>query len=138
MADAVAALQRSLLARLPAAALPDRRVAAAVRELFGAGPPPVERLARDLGFSRQHLARVFRDQVGVGPKVLARIARVQRALRTLQAGPDTSLAQAAAEVGFFDEAHMDRDFRALVGVTPGQAQAARGSIRPIPSLLAGA
>jgi AraC-like DNA-binding protein len=134
---ALATLERALLARLPAVSAPERRVAAAVRALFGEAPPAVEPLARDLGISRQHLGRAFRDQVGVGPKLLARIARVQRAVRCLQGGQLSSLAQAAAAAGYFDEAHMDRDFRELVGVTPGQAQASPATIRPIPSLLSG-
>ncbi len=136
--DALGALQGALLARVPAMPAPDRRVAAGVRALFGEAPPAVERLAGELGLSRQHLGRVFRDQVGVGPKLLARIARLQRAVRALQTTVLSSLAQAAAEVGYFDEAHMDRDFRELVGLTPGRVKGDPGSIRPIASLLSGA
>jgi hypothetical protein len=40
--------------------------------------------------------------------------------------------------GFFDEAHMDRDFRALVGATPLATRAAGGSIRPIRSVFGAA
>jgi AraC-like DNA-binding protein len=131
---AARALERALLARLRSVRPPDPLVAHAVRALFASAPPTVEALARRLGWSRQHLGRAFRAQVGVGPKQLARVARVQRALAGLQ-GARAPLAQVAADAGYFDEAHMDRDFRHLVGVTPRAARAAPGSIRPIPSLL---
>jgi AraC-like DNA-binding protein len=131
-------LERSLLAqlaRLPAPAPAQRLVAMAVYALYAPAPVPITHLAEGLRCTRQHLGRAFRTLVGVGPKQLARVARVQRALARLQDAADTSLAAIAAEAGYFDEAHMDRDFRALVGVRPGAARADAGSIRPMRSLL---
>jgi AraC-like DNA-binding protein len=63
---------------------------------------------------------------------------LQRAVVTLQTRPGTTLAQAALDVGYFDQAHMCRDFRALVGLSPSGVRAAAGTIFPIRSLLAGA
>ena len=94
----------------------------------------LDTITRALGCSRQHLARAFRAQVGIGPKELGRVARVQRALERIQRRRHAPLADAALDLGYFDEAHMDRDFRDLVGVTPARARGAAGSIRPIPSL----
>ena len=94
----------------------------------------VGELAADLGWTRQHLGRVFRQQVGIGPKELARICRLQRAVHRLQRTPDVELARVALELGYFDQAHMARDFRELAGVTPATVRAAAGSIFPIPSL----
>jgi AraC-like DNA-binding protein len=132
------ALQRSLLERSPAAGL-QREVREATRRLFGARSPRVDVLARELGRSRQHLARQFREYVGVGPKEFARVARLQRAIAALQrratpglAGP--GLAALALDLGYFDQAHMSRDFNDLAGLTPRAAREARGSIFPIPSL----
>ena len=108
---------------------------------FGAAPPSIEELSCDLGWSRQHLARRFRAEVGVGPKQLARVARLQRAVDHLQRVPDRahaaplSLAGAAADLGYFDQAHMARDFRELAGLAPRDIRAARGSIFPIRSLI---
>jgi AraC-like DNA-binding protein len=129
------ALERLLLERLPPP--PDRLVAHAVRLLLAETPPPVEALARTLGWTRQHLRRVFTAQVGLGPKELARVARLQRAVDWLQRSGGT-VAEAAASLGYFDQAHMARDFRALAGVTPLLARGSRGSIFPIRSLLDGA
>jgi AraC-like DNA-binding protein len=135
---AVDSLQRSLLRRLAALERPDPVVAHAVAALFGSEPPSIEALGRDTGWSRQHLARAFRFHVGVSPKQLARVARLQRAVVDLQRGRAHGLADTALRLGYFDQAHMTRDFRALAGLTPAEARAAAGSIFPIPSLLAGA
>jgi AraC-like DNA-binding protein len=140
VANAARALEEALLARLGTVPEPDRRVAWAVRSLFA--PPPsaawshatIAGLARSLGWSRQHLGRMFRVHVGIGPKELAKVARVQRAVARVQGPHSGPLAGAAVELGYFDEAHMDRDFRDLVGVTPVAVRGAAGSIRPIPSL----
>jgi AraC-like DNA-binding protein len=130
----VGALERLLLERLAAVAAPDPLVAHAVRALFGPAPPSVEALARQVGWSRQHLRRVFRDQVGVGTKTLGRVARLQRAVDRLQR-QRIGLAAAAAGLGYFDQAHMTRDFRDLVGVSPVEVRGGAGSIFPIRSLL---
>jgi AraC-like DNA-binding protein len=76
--------------------------------------------------------------VGVSPKHFARTARMQRALIKLQFGPGASLATTALELGYSDQAHMHRDFRELVGVTPRMAVASPGSIFPIQSLFGAA
>jgi AraC-like DNA-binding protein len=124
------ALEHALLEQLPAP--PDPLVAHAVGLLFGMAAPSVDGLARRIGWSRQHLGRAFRTHVGISPKQLGRVARLQRALARLQHGT-LRLAQEAADLGYFDQAHMSRDFRALTGLTPGAAAA--GSIFPIRSLL---
>lgn len=134
---AVASLQRLLLGRLSALKRPDPLVAHAVTALFRPAPPSIEALGRETGWSRQHLARAFHLHVGVSPKQLARVARLQRAVADLQQrGRGDGLADAAVRLGYFDQAHMARDFRALAGLTPAQARAAAGSIFPIRSLLA--
>jgi len=136
---AVATLERRLLARLRAIAGLDRTVAHAVGRLFSPAPPTIDELGREIGWSRQHLARRFRTAVGVSPKQLARVARLQRAVDHLQRGVSAAsvfnLAGAAADLGYFDQAHMARDFRELAGLAPRDIRAARGSIFPIRSLL---
>lgn len=134
---AVAALERGLLERLCSAPPPDpssRRLARAVSTVLRSPCVPIQELAAELGWTRQHLGRVFRHHVGLRPKELARISRLQRAVYRLQRAPDVELARVAIELGYFDQAHMTRDFRELAGVTPAAARAASGSIFPIPSL----
>jgi AraC-like DNA-binding protein len=138
-AEAVSALERQLLTRVRAISEPDRAIAHAVGRLFGAAAPSIDELGRELGWSRQHLARRFRTEVGVGPKQLARVARLQRAVAHLQGlhlqTGDVTLAGAALDLGYFDQAHMARDFRELAGLAPRDVRAQRGSIFPIRSLF---
>ena len=133
VAEALTALERALLERLPAATL-QSEVREATRRLLSAQPPAIDSLARDLGRSRQHLARQFRENVGVSPKEFARVARLQRAIAAVQGARAIGLAELAIELGYYDQAHMSRDFDDLAGLTPRAAREARGSIFPIPSL----
>jgi AraC-like DNA-binding protein len=136
-ARVLAVLQRSLLRRLAEAARPDPMIDHATRCLLAPEAPSIERLAQRLGWTRQHLRRTFVGHVGVGPKHFDRVARLQRTVAALQTGPGRSLAEIAATAGYFDQAHMAGDFRALVGVTPQVVRASAGSIFPIHSLLDG-
>lgn len=136
---AARALERCLLARLARIAPPEPIVAHAAGVLFAPDPPTIASLGTSTGWSRQHLTRMFRRHVGVGPKTFARVARLQRAVHELQRPRRAEhLAAAAAGLGYFDQAHMARDFRELVGMTPSAVGAATRSIFPIPSLLSGA
>jgi AraC-like DNA-binding protein len=133
----------ALAGRVSDAWTPEARVAAIVtwlRGRLGGAPPPdpaighavawlssgarVDEVAREVGVSRQYLARGFRREVGVTPKQLARIARMQRAAIAIgRRGRD--LARLAVELGYFDQAHLANDLRALVGVTPATLAAER-------------
>jgi AraC-like DNA-binding protein len=130
---ALAALERLLLDRLGVLSL-ELGGRHAARRLFAARAPNIEQLASELGRSRQQLARIFRRELGVSPKELGRIARLQRAVDRLQGQPALALAAAAIELGYYDQAHMARDFRELAGITPSQARRSAGSIFPIRSL----
>lgn len=71
------------------------------------------------GWSRQHLARRFGDEFGLGPKLAARVVRLARARQMLLATPSfVTIAQVAAACGYYDQAHLSRDFAELAGCTP--------------------
>lgn len=67
------------------------------------------------GISRAHLIREFRRVLGVPPHQYVIHARVRRGRALLAGG--TTVAEAAAATGFFDQAHFARHFRRLVGVS---------------------
>lgn len=92
----------------------DPIVAALVRSR---GALAVDGLARHAGVSPRTLQRIFAERVGLSPKTLARILRFQRALT---AGPRRGWAAIAAECGYFDQAHLIRDFREFTGAPPSQ------------------
>ncbi len=88
-------------------------------------PDSIAHLARDLGLTERTLLRRCDDAFGYGPKLLARILRLQRFLR-----PDTahsSVLEAALDAGYYDAAQLAGDTRQLTGLTPTQllAQVAR-------------
>jgi len=80
---------------------------------------PVEELARTIGWTRQHFARRFAAEYGLSPKLAARVVRFDRAQRMLRT-PFLSTAQVAAACGYFDQAHLTRDFVELAGCPPGR------------------
>ena len=78
----------------------------------------VNAVADDLGVSERHLRRVFVETVGLSPKTFARLARFHRALRAAREDARAGWATIAAAAGYYDQAHLIGDFRAIAGVTP--------------------
>ncbi len=90
-------------------------------------------LAAETGWSGRHLASRFRAEIGLTPKAAARVIRFDRARKLLvtrltsasangdgDGGSGYGLAGLAADCGYFDQAHLAREFRALAGVPPSQ------------------
>lgn len=86
------------------------------------GPASVEALAQYAGMGVRALQRLFQEYVGVSPKWVLRRYRLQEAAWRLTRGEPVGLAQLAADLGYFDQAHLTRDFTRLVGVSPGDYQ----------------
>jgi AraC-like DNA-binding protein len=121
-----ALLDRAIAAGLQAGRPPSPGVAWAwgrLRDTHGA--VPIGALAGELGWSRRHLGARFREQVGVPPKLLARILRFERAVARLLHAPGERWAEVAYDCGYYDQAHLNRDFRAFAGSTPTAFLAAR-------------
>jgi AraC-like DNA-binding protein len=81
------------------------------------GRAPIGALASELGWSHRRLIARFREAIGLAPKTAARVLRFDRAVTALRASPN-GLAEIAFECGYFDQAHLNRDFRELAGTTP--------------------
>ena len=82
-----------------------------------AGNVPVDRLAVNLDCSTRYLNRLFRSELGFGPKTAGRIIRFDGARRRLARLGGTVSATAAA-TGYYDHAHLDREFRQFAGCSP--------------------
>lgn len=83
------------------------------------GTAPIARLAETIGWTRQHFARRFAGEFGLSPKLAARVVRFDRARRMLET-PFLSIAQVAHACGYYDQAHLTREFTELAGVPPGR------------------
>ncbi|HEY3807683.1 MAG TPA: helix-turn-helix domain-containing protein [Kofleriaceae bacterium] len=82
----------------------------------------VPRLAHALGVSERSLRQAFVEHVGTSPK---RFARIERVLRVVAEAGTASWARLAAHHDYCDQPHLNAEFRALLGVSPGQFLAGR-------------
>lgn len=118
-ADAVVGIQRRLALHLDPSRI-DPVVRAAVAAIHRrSGLVSIEQVARQAGVTRRHLERRFRAVVGLSPKRLARIVRLQRAIQMLEGlAVRNRGAVTAAECGYADQSHFVRDCRDLFGLAP--------------------
>ena len=121
------AIVDEILLRLALAATPATDVPAEVgwawRQLLRTGGAVrVSDLAAGTGWSGRHLTSRFRAEIGLTPKAAARVVRFDRARKLLVTSVNTDyrLADLAADCGYFDQAHLAREFRALAGCPPSQ------------------
>ncbi|WP_234310508.1 MULTISPECIES: helix-turn-helix domain-containing protein [unclassified Streptomyces] len=109
----------------------DPRVIWAWRRLVRtAGTVPVRRLATETGWTPRTLAGRFREQIGLTPKSVARVLRLRRVLRLLTEGHQPI--RIAGECGFYDQAHLARDFRGMTGCTLREFRARRAAAPAAP------
>jgi AraC-like DNA-binding protein len=114
-------LDEVLTTRLAEARTPSPEIVWAWRELVRThGRTRVETLAEQLGRSRRHLVARFREHVGLPPKTAARILRFNRVLDLLRRPGVPGFAELAFTCGYYDQAHLNRDFREFAGTSPGE------------------
>jgi AraC-like DNA-binding protein len=85
----------------------------------------VAALARHFDVGTRTLQRLFDDYLGVGPKWVIRRSRLLEAAERLRDGEVTNLAALAAALSYFDQSHLVRDFKAVVGQSPADYRRAR-------------
>lgn len=86
------------------------------------GPQQAEALSREVGMNVRTMQRLFREYVGVSPKWVIRRYRLQEAAWRLAQGANEPLSDLAAALGYFDQAHLARDFTKLFGCPPSEYQ----------------
>ncbi len=119
-ADAFAVIGATLAPLLRALDDGARLARAAVEHV--AATPGVIRVAQiedHLGLEPRALQRLFARYLGVTPKWVIRRVRLQEAAARLAQGPTLPVAELAAALGYTDQAHFAREFKAVVGLTPG-------------------
>jgi AraC-like DNA-binding protein len=113
-------LDEALLRRLDRELVVSSEVREAWRRLMvTAGSVGIRGLADHVGWSSRHLDNRFRLETGLGPKAAARLMRFDRA-RRLVARPGANFANVAAVSGYYDQAHLAREFREMAGCSPSR------------------
>lgn len=80
----------------------------------------INHLASKVGFSQEHLIKIFKEHVGVTPKAFLKIIRFQKAIQEIDVLKKTNWTSLAFESGYFDQAHFINDFKDFSGFTPNQ------------------
>ncbi|MFF7988887.1 helix-turn-helix domain-containing protein [Kitasatospora xanthocidica] len=97
------------------------------------GQVPIPALVEGTGWSRRRLELRFREHLGIAPKQAAGILRLQHTLAVLATGPDRPAgADLAALCGYYDQSHLDRTFRGMVGCSPRAFLASRDTAATLP------
>ena len=127
------ALERGLLARLS----PARQAHPAVRFALGRfnttpGGDAVASVTDAIGLSSRRFVEIFREQVGLNPKLYCRVRRFRRVLKAIGAGQPVEWAEIALDAGYFDQAHFIHDFRSFSGISPSTYVASRPSGNHVP------
>jgi len=114
-----ALLERALLAQLarplelhPAVAFARSQICRAPHTTTVSG------VLHRIGMSQRRFIEIFRDQVGLTPKVFCRVRRFQRVLQAVHRRPSVDWAQVALDGGYYDQAHFIHDFQSFAGMTP--------------------
>jgi len=89
-------------------------------EVFACTPrvPRVDRIAREAGLSRRRFTQLFREQIGLTPKLFCRVQRFQTALKQIGSGASVDWAQLALTAGYYDQAHLAHEFQDFSGLSP--------------------
>lgn len=121
LAAALRHVEVYLLRRVDDGRAADAAVAAAVATIEqAAGSISVGALARSAGLGIRQFERRFALGVGLSPKRLATVTRLQSAFALIESGGSRALTDVAHDCGYFDQSHFIRDFRRFAGLSPGQ------------------
>jgi AraC-like DNA-binding protein len=114
-------VEKFLIERLHQQPTIDHIVKKSVELLFSwNGQLTINDISQEAKISKRQLERRFSHIVGLSPKKLARIIRLQATLRMLLNRPVTSLTALAYEGEYYDQAHFIKDFKEFTGLTPKQ------------------
>lgn len=117
LSEKVKAVEKFLTGCLTTARQESWLMSLAGRIVDSAGKVSVDQLANDAGISSRQLERRFLREVGVGPKLLGRIIRFQQVFRAVEQC-DATWSAIAVDCGYYDQAHLIRDFNQFAQQTP--------------------
>ena len=116
---AIDALSRALRRRLRQRLLPHQAVRTALAEFHRApNDSDVLDVARQTGLSRRRFAQLFREAVGLTPKLYCRVQRFTRAIQIVNRRAHVTWTDLALTCGYYDQSHFNRDFREFANMSP--------------------
>ncbi len=114
-------LEDYLAGKLAPSRIPPVAVDRAIDELLRRpGARTISAVQAGTGLSHTRFIQLFREHVGLTPRMFCRVQRFQRVLRELDSGRPVRWSDVAVSCGYFDQAHFIRNFREFSGVTPGE------------------
>jgi AraC-like DNA-binding protein len=119
--DRVRVLEDALLRQLSRRKPHDPAIHVALDALGGPGPASRTReVARHVGLSQRRFINIFKEEVGITPKLFSRVRRFQRALVLIRGSSVPNWPALALACGYCDQSHMIRDFAAFSGLSPSE------------------
>ena len=83
------------------------------------GIKSVQAIGDQIGISTRQLQRQYKTQIGISPKHYARLLRVDHVRTVIKTQANPSFADVACQTGYYDQSHLIREFKSVVGMTPG-------------------
>jgi AraC-like DNA-binding protein len=118
-AQRIKLIEEFLLSRLADPQTIDAVTKACVEVIFQSqGRLGVVELADKMNLNRRNMERKFTSAIGMSPKQLSRVVRLQATLKMLEQKKFTSLTSLAYENGYYDQAHFIKDFKEFTGMSP--------------------
>ena len=101
----------------------------ALREFERLPTSPISKVIDQIGFSTRYFNQLFRDRVGLTPKLYCRVRRLQHVLRLIEGKEPVNWVDVASTCGYFDQSHLIHDFQTFANCTPTEYMAKRGFLR---------
>jgi transcriptional regulator GlxA family with amidase domain len=119
--DRIKIIEKFLIGRLTDAETIDRIIKLTVETILTAnGQLHIDEISRQININRRQLERKFSLAIGLSPKQLSRIIRLQTTLKILMNKQFTSLTALAYQGEYYDQAHFIREFKTFYGETPAK------------------
>jgi AraC-like DNA-binding protein len=117
--ERVRIVEDMLLSRLDWRRADDRRVRGVMDALDRGGSSiSIASACSAVGCSQKHVIQLFRERVGMAPKLLSRVLRFDAVIRGVQGQPRIRWTDVAPRFGYFDQAHLIADFQEFAGASP--------------------
>jgi len=111
--------EQFLYQKLVASKLPnDRALSAIITLLSSSSNYSIHEICKQINVSRKHLNNLSKQYIGVSPKKMASLTRLQTTLRTICNADAKKLTQVAYELEYFDQAHFNNDFKRFTDLKP--------------------